>query len=94
MVGCLWGCLRPRGSVVAGAPRGVGRLAEPDMLGRNLGRAIRRFLADERATSDVEYILLTALIVVPLCLSVPPLIISANADFYHRAQPWIDLPFP
>ena len=64
------------------------------MVGWKPGRAIRRFLADERATSDVEYILLTALIVIPLFLTVPPLIISANADFYHRAQPWIDLPFP
>jgi len=58
-----------------------------------LVRALRRLLADEQATSDVEYILLTAFVVLPL-FAVPPLIISANADFYHRAQPWIDLPFP
>lgn len=58
-----------------------------------LGRALRRLLADEQATSDVEYILLTAMVVLPL-FAVPPLIISANASFYHRAQPWIDLPFP
>ena len=60
---------------------------------QGLGRAFSRLLADERATSDVEYILLTAFVVLPL-FAVPPLIISANADFYHRAQPWIDLPFP
>ncbi|MFV1959995.1 MAG: hypothetical protein ACC662_11360 [Planctomycetota bacterium] len=58
-----------------------------------MGRALGRLLHDEQATSDVEYILLTALVVLPL-FAVPALIISANVDFYHRAQPWIDLPFP
>ena len=53
----------------------------------------RRLLADESGTSDVEYILLTAMIILPM-FALPPLIIDANAHFYHRLEPWTDLPFP
>ncbi len=62
------------------------------VVGR-LGRALHGLHADERATSDVEYILLTAMVVLPL-FAVPPLIMSANVDFFDRVEPWVDLPFP
>ena len=54
---------------------------------------VRRLLADERATSDVEYVLLTAMVIFPL-FAVPPMIIDANVSFFHRVEPWTDLPFP
>ena len=60
---------------------------------RNAIRGVRRFHDDERATSDVEYVLLTAMVILPL-FAVPPLIIDANVSFFHRVEPWIDLPFP
>lgn len=63
------------------------------MRWRHAWNALQRLLADERATSDVEYILISAMVVLPL-FAVPPLLISANTDFYHRVEPWIDLPFP
>ena len=60
---------------------------------RGIYREIRRLLADETATSDVEYVLLTAMVILPL-FAVPPLIIDANVSFFHRVEPWTDLPFP
>lgn len=60
---------------------------------RGFLQGVRRFLADEQATSDVEYILLTAMVVLPL-FAVPPLMMSANSDFFHRVEPWMNLPFP
>lgn len=54
---------------------------------------IRRFLLDERATSDVEYILLTATVVFMLFV-IPPMIIKANVVFFRRVSLWVNLPFP
>ena len=54
---------------------------------------IRRFFLDERATSDVEYILLTATVVFMLFV-IPPMIIKANAVFFRRVSLWVNLPFP
>jgi hypothetical protein len=48
---------------------------------------------DDHGTSDVEYILLTALIVIPL-LVVPALIIQSNRAFWDRVSYWTSLPFP
>jgi hypothetical protein len=56
-------------------------------------RRLRRFLKAEEATSDVEYILLTATVVLPL-FAVPPLLIDANVRFFDRVSFWVHLPFP
>ena len=60
---------------------------------RRVKERIRRFLLDERATSDVEYILLTATVVFMLFV-IPPMIIKANAVFFRRVSLWVNLPFP
>ena len=54
---------------------------------------LRRIASDERATSDVEYILLTATVVFMLFV-IPPMIILANQVFFRRMSLWINLPFP
>ncbi len=56
-------------------------------------RRLARFPRDERATSDVEYILITAMVVLPMFV-VPPLLISSHSNFYDRLALWIDLPVP
>jgi len=58
-----------------------------------LRRRVRRFAFDERATSDVEYILLTATVVF-LLFVIPPMIIRANAIVFRRISLWVNLPFP
>jgi hypothetical protein len=61
-------------------------------MGRLL-RRLRRFGADRRATSDVEYILLTGMVVF-LLFVIPPLLIRGNAAFFDRVGLWVNLPFP
>ena len=56
-------------------------------------RRARRFLIDGRATSDLEYILLTATVVFMLFV-IPPMIIRANSIYFRRLSLWINLPFP
>ena len=63
--------------------RGTGRIV----------RRLRRLIADRRATSDVEYILLTSMVVF-LLFVIPPLLIRGNAAFFSRVGLWINLPFP
>ncbi len=60
---------------------------------RAAGRRLREFGRDERATSDVEYILITAMVVLPMFV-VPPLLIRSHSHFYDRIAFWIDLPVP
>jgi hypothetical protein len=62
-------------------------------LARRLGRRLARLRVDERATSDVEYILVTAMVVLPLFV-IPPLVIRANLAWFDRTGWWINLPFP
>ena len=56
-------------------------------------RRFARLASDERATSDVEYILLTATVVF-LLFAIPPMIIRANVRYFDRIGWWINLPFP
>lgn len=58
-----------------------------------VARRLRRLIADRRATSDVEYILLTSMVVF-LLFVIPPLLIRGNAAFFDRVGLWINLPFP
>jgi hypothetical protein len=60
---------------------------------RRIARRLREFAADERATSDVEYILITAMVVLPLFV-VPPLLIRSHSRYYDRVAFWVDLPVP
>jgi hypothetical protein len=56
-------------------------------------RRLKRLVADRRATSDVEYILLTSMVVF-LLFVIPPLLIRGNKAFFDRVGLWINLPFP
>ena len=56
-------------------------------------RRVLRFLTDDQATSDIEYILLTATIVFMLFV-IPPMIIRANSIHFRRLSLWINFPFP
>ena len=63
------------------------------MTFERIKRRALRLVADERATSDVEYILLTATVVFMLFV-IPPMIIKANSVYFRRVSLWINLPFP
>ncbi len=63
-------------------------------MGKLVRKRLRRFLSDDRATSDVEYILLVALVILPLCLIIPYVIIDTNASFFDRINIFVNLPFP
>ena len=63
------------------------------MRGREIERSLQGLLADENGTSDVEYILITAFIVLPL-FAMPALIMRTNAWFFERVVTWTNLPFP
>ena len=54
---------------------------------------LRSLPADDRATSDVEYILLTAMVILPM-FAIPPMLISVNVFFFERFSLWVNLPFP
>jgi Flp pilus assembly pilin Flp len=54
---------------------------------------LRRFVADERGTSDVEYVLLTAMVVLPI-LSISYFPMKANQAVFGRVAPWTHVPFP
>jgi hypothetical protein len=56
-------------------------------------RRLRRLAADQRATSDVEYVLVTAMVVLPLFV-IPPMLIRENVAWFERTGWWINLPFP
>ena len=81
------------------ASDGADRAVEVDVppLGADVDagfwRQVGDFLRDEQATSDVEYILLTAMVIFPLFV-VPPMIMDTNSTFFHRVEPWVNLPFP
>ncbi len=57
-------------------------------------QSVRRLWRDESGTSDVEYVMITALIVIPMFLVVPALIVAGNVWFFDRIHLWINLPFP
>jgi Flp pilus assembly pilin Flp len=63
------------------------------VTGKTLAAFLRRFHRAQRGTSDVEYFLLTGLIVLPL-LVVPWMVKDANRAVFHRIGQWIHLPFP
>jgi len=52
------------------------------------------FHRDERATSDVEYILLTGLVVPLIFFTVPPLLMLGNSEFFRLIHIFVNLPFP
>lgn len=62
-------------------------------LARTVLRRLRRLGADQRATSDVEYILVTAMVILPM-LVIPPMVIRANVAWFDRTGWWINLPYP
>jgi len=61
---------------------------------RRWWRGIRRFLADEEGTSDVEYVLILWGPVPILFFTIPPLLMSANFKYFDMIQIWVNLPFP
>jgi len=73
-----------------------GWAAPPDLrlTMSGLWRGIRRFLADEDGTSDVEYVLILWGPVPILFFTIPPLLMSANFKYFDMIQIWINLPFP
>ena len=60
---------------------------------RRVWARLRALPSDDRATSDVEYILLTAMVILPM-FAIPPLLISVNVFFFERFSLWVNLPFP
>ena len=57
-------------------------------------KTVWRFFRDESGTSDVEYVLITALVVPPLLIVVPPLLMAANYVMFDRIHFWVNMPFP
>ena len=83
--------------VDAGIPASrPGGLAEavPPAATETLGDRARRFVSDESGSSEVEYILLTALIVLPMSVLFFYLLVSSFAFYFGRVGWWINLPFP
>ena len=66
------------------------------MTGRasTIVRRARRFAADEGGSSEVETILILALVVLPLTAVIPVLLVKSFVDFWGRVGWWINLPFP
>lgn len=60
---------------------------------RTIAARARRFLRDEAGTSDVEYVLITAAVVLPLFV-VPWMVGNANRTVFERLGHWTCLPFP
>lgn len=56
--------------------------------------ALKRIGSDESGTSDVEYILITAMVILPLCVALPWFIIRVNAAMFDRIDMVVNLPFP
>lgn len=54
----------------------------------------RRLLRDEEASTEVEYLLITGMVVVPMFLAIPPMLISVTVDYFDRIHFWINLPIP
>lgn len=54
----------------------------------------RRFVRDESGSSEVEYLLLTGAIVLPLSVFLSSLLIRSFAIWFGRIGWWINLPFP
>lgn len=75
-----------RDGVVAG--QGASRRRRASVRGR-----LARFHRAEEATSDVEYVLLTAMVVLPLFV-LPFIMIRANRDVFGRVSHWTHLPYP
>ena len=63
------------------------------MPGPSVGERLRKLGGDDAGTSDVEYVLITALIVLPL-FAIPTLIMRANYWYFERVVTWTNLPFP
>ena len=59
-----------------------------------VGHRLRRFASEEAGSSEVEYILLTAFIVLPLSVVFFYLLTSSFAFYFGRIGWWINLPFP
>lgn len=56
--------------------------------------SLRRFAADESGSSEVEYLLLTGAIVLPLAVLLSSLLITSFTVWFGRIGWWINLPFP
>jgi len=54
----------------------------------------RHFVSDESGSSEVEYLLLTGAIVLPLSVLLSSLLVSSFAIWFGRLGWWINLPFP
>ncbi len=54
----------------------------------------RLFVADESGSSEVEYLLLTGAIVLPLSVLLSSLLVSSFTVWFGRIGWWINLPFP
>ena len=63
-------------------------------IGPTFLRRVRRFAADEEGSSEVETILILALVVLPLTAVIPVLLVKSFVDFWGRIGWWINLPFP
>ena len=63
-------------------------------MSRTVVDRLRRFASDESGSSEVEYILLTALIVLPMSVLLFYLLVSSFAFYFGRVGWWINLPFP
>ena len=61
-------------------------------MARSRGKA--GFWRREDASIEVEYVLILAFVIVPLCLVLPAIIISTNANYFGRLDFWVNLPFP
>lgn len=87
------------GAVSAHEDRGTDMSTEPTHKQRpatgwrRVWARLRALPADDGATSDVEYILLTAMVILPM-FAIPPMLISVNVFFFERFSFWVNLPFP
>ena len=63
-------------------------------FGSIVARRVRRFPSDESGSSEVESILILALVVMPLTAIIPIILIKSFTEFFGRVGWWINLPFP
>ena len=60
----------------------------------SLSTRCRHFASDESGSSEVEYLLLTGAIVLPLSELLSSLLITSFTVWFGRIGWWINLPFP
>jgi Flp pilus assembly pilin Flp len=61
---------------------------------RSVRQVLRRFCLEESGSSEVEFILLTAFVVVPLTFVLPAYLVGTFRGAYGRIGWWINLPIP